>query len=164
MFLLDANILMTAADFHYPVDVVPNFWGQILEMLDAGEAMIPKSVHDELGVYKQKWTSDWVATKVSPQHILEENASHIQKLTEITNWVMYERQPAFPSKELRRFFKGADPKIIAAAAVEKCTIVTYEKPVADPNSKKAKIPDIAAQFGVKCVNPVEMFRQLGRKM
>lgn len=164
MFLLDANVLMTAADFHYPEDVVPNFWVQILEMLDAGEAMIPKPVHDELGVYKQKWTTDWVTTKVLPQHILEENTSHIQKLTEITNWVMYERQPAFPSKELRRFLDGADPRIIAAAAVEKFTIVTYEKPVTDPKSKKAKIPDVAAQFGVKCVNPVEMFRTVGRQM
>ena len=155
---------MTAADFHYPVDVVPNFWGQILEMLEAGEAMIPKSVRDELGVYKQKWTTNWVETNVSPQHILVADSDQIRKLKEITNWVVNERQPAFPSRELNRFLKGADPKIIAAAAVEKCTIVTYEKPVNDPNSKKAKIPDVAAQFGVTCVNPIEMFRTVGRQM
>lgn len=101
---------------------------------------------------------------VSQQYILAEDTDQLQKLREITNWLVRERQPAFPSRELNRFLGGADPKIIAAAAVKKCTIVTYEKPVNDSNSKKAKIPDVAAQFGVTCVNPIEMFRAVRRTM
>lgn len=75
-----------------------------------------------------------------------------------------DRQPSFSSHELNKFFAGADPKIIAAAAVKDCTIVTYEKPVKDPLSKKAKIPDIAAQFGVTCITPIEMLREAGRQI
>lgn len=84
MYLIDANVLMTAADYHYPQDVVPGFWEQIIAMLEAGEAVIPESVYKELTVYEQKWTAEWVRDKVLPQHRLIEDNDQILKLKEIT--------------------------------------------------------------------------------
>ncbi|BAU97215.1 PIN domain-containing protein [Corynebacterium suranareeae] len=162
MYLLDANILMTAADSHYPHDVVPGFWTQILDSLATGESKIPESVHKELIAYRAKWVSTWTKTNAAPEFILNEDSAQIQELALITNWVINIRQPPFKISDRNRFLSGADPRIIAVAAVTKSTIVTYEKPAVDPTSRKVKIPDVAAQFGVSCVTPIEMLRGCNR--
>ena len=59
----------------------------------------------------------------------------------------------------------ADPWLIAAAAVNHYTIVTFEKPNDGLNarnpSKNAKIPDVASEFGVETVDLYSMMRELG---
>lgn len=59
----------------------------------------------------------------------------------------------------------ADPWLIAAAAVNNYTIITFEVSsgglsVKTPN-KNAKIPDVAKAFGVKTQNLFYMMRALG---
>lgn len=49
MYLLDANVLISAAERNYPPDVVPGFWDQLLEAVASGEVKIP-NVADEFGV------------------------------------------------------------------------------------------------------------------
>lgn len=162
MYLLDANILMTAADTHYPHDVVPGFWTQILESLTIGESKIPVSVHKELIAYKAKWVSAWTMSNVAPEFVLDEDSDQIRELARITDWVTNIRQPPFKASNRNHFLSGADPRIIAAAVVTKPTIVTYEKSTGGTTSQKAKIPDVAAQFGVSCVTPIEMLRGCSR--
>lgn len=164
MYLIDANVLMTAADYHYPNDVAPGFWEQILEMLNAGQACIPKSVHGELVAYKQKWLTGWVETNIAKSFILNEDQAQLQNLAQVTEWVTHGRQPEVRPHERQKFLTGADPRIIAAAMATQSVIVTYEKPVNAPDALKLKIPDVAAQFEVACIGPVEMLRSCNRQM
>ena len=49
-----------------------------------------------------------------------------------------------------KFLSGADPWVIAHAAALGGRVITFEK--AEPMSKRPKIPDVAGEFGVKCIN------------
>jgi hypothetical protein len=49
-----------------------------------------------------------------------------------------------------RFSNGADPWLVAHAAVDGGAVVTREKP--EPASKKPKVPDICVEFKVKWVH------------
>lgn len=52
--------------------------------------------------------------------------------------------------EIQSFLKGADPWVIAYAMTYGGKIVTFEN--SKPLSKKPKIPDVAALFGLSCIN------------
>jgi len=67
----------------------------------------------------------------------------------------------FPPWEIQKFLKGADTWLIAHAKVLGGKIVTFEKPA--PDSRKAKIPDIADQFGVQCTTLFGMLDELKAK-
>lgn len=164
MYLIDSNVLMSAADRIYPFDVVPGYWDQVLAALSARSAAIPASVKSELTVYRQKWLYGWVTANIQNSHVLAENQNQIRNLATVTQWVVSGRTPSYQDSDRTRFLSGADPRIIAAAMDVGGTIVTYEKPLNDPNAKKVKIPDVAAHFGIDCVTPIEMFRRLGMKL
>ncbi|MDO5099540.1 MAG: DUF4411 family protein [Corynebacterium sp.] len=165
MYLIDANVLMTAADTHYPEDVVPSFWLQILDLLNSGEAKIPQSVYDELIAYQQKWLFQWVKDNVvTHDHVLEEDLDQILNLAKVTEWVTNQRKPEYRIHSREKFLAGADPRIIAAAISKGAKIVTYEKATSDPNTRKVKIPEVAAEFNVACMSPIEMFRACKRKL
>ncbi|GAA1474509.1 DUF4411 family protein [Corynebacterium felinum] len=165
MYLIDANVLMTAADTHYPEDVVPSFWLQILDLLNSGEAKIPQAVYNELIAYQQKWLFQWVKNNViSDKHVLTEDLNQILNLAKVTEWVTNQRKPEYRIHHREKFLAGADPRIIAAAMSERAQIVTYEKAASDPNSRKVKIPEVAAEFNVTCISPIEMLRACNRRL
>lgn len=165
MFLLDANVLMAAADDHYPVDVAPGFWSQLREMLDEGQARIPFAVYREMTVHQQRWLTRWLAENV-PQGcsaVLQEDGEQLQALGDLAQWLT-DPERSFASHHVSRFLKGADPRLLAAAKVTGGSVVTYEEFISDPNVKKVKIPHVAQHLGIQCVKPVEMFRRLNRTM
>jgi hypothetical protein len=162
MYLLDANILMSAADSHYPIEVVPGFWREVLELLDSNQARIHRSVYDELVQYRQKWLYGWVKDNIHDAHILDLDKEQLIKLALVTGWVQHERQPPYRQENLSKFLSGADPQIIAAAMSIEAVIVTYEKGTSNPKSRKVKIPDVASHFGVSCMSPIDMFMKCKR--
>lgn len=165
MYLIDANVLMTAADFHYPEDVSPGFWREILTLLDNGTAQVPESVYSELIAYQGKWVTGWVKSNIDPAHILGMDANQLHVLVEITKWVTSDRKPDYKRSDISRFLSGADPKIIAAAVANgNSTIVTYEKGLGSNGGLKVKIPDVASRFNVGCVSPIQMLRTEKRRI
>ncbi|MFQ5827189.1 MAG: DUF4411 family protein, partial [Dehalococcoidia bacterium] len=56
------------------------------------------------------------------------------------------------------FLSGADPWVIAHAKALGGRVVTFEKP--EPISTKPKLPDVAGEFGVKCISLWDMLTEL----
>lgn len=163
MYLLDANVLISAAERNYPPDIVPGFWVQLREAAEVGEVKIPVSVNKEVTTLDDKWLTGWLKDNLDPHSdsVLHEDAAQTQMLTRLTRWVTDSRRP-YAARHVNHFLSHADPRLIAAAAAESATIVTYEERVTDPNSTKVKIPNVADEFGVTCVLPMVMFRSLHR--
>ena len=71
--------------------------------------------------------------------------------------------PHYVKKEEKdRFLGKADAVLIACAAAHNHIIVTNETKLnPDPRLSKVKIPNICSHFGVDCVTPFQMLRQLG---
>jgi hypothetical protein len=48
LYLLDANVLITAHNLYYPVDGVPEFWAWLAHKGDVGELKIPLELYEEV--------------------------------------------------------------------------------------------------------------------
>lgn len=163
-YILDTNIYMNAYDRFYLPAHFPSFWDEISNHLNDC-VVIPKVVMDEN--VKDDWFSLWI--KENYQHKLigtapygnefAEVLSHIQEQEHYTDQVLIDW-----SRE-----KIADTWLLAMAKKENYTIVTAETP--NPNlhknaspSKSAKIPDVAKELGIECINQNEFFARIDLKI
>ena len=48
VYLLDANVLITAQNLYYPVDAVPEFWDWLVHMGNTGEIKMPIETLEEV--------------------------------------------------------------------------------------------------------------------
>ena len=61
--------------------------------------------------------------------------------------------------DTRRERSGADPFVLALAKMESLTVITSEKLTG--RLDKPNIPDACTALGIRCLHPLEMFRELG---
>jgi len=61
--------------------------------------------------------------------------------------------------DTRKNRSGADPFVIALAALEGCAVVTGEGPTGKP--EKPNISDVCDTLGVRCINLLTLFREQG---
>ena len=48
LYLLDANVLISAHELHYPLDRIPQFWTWLLGMAEAGRVKLPYEIYNEI--------------------------------------------------------------------------------------------------------------------
>ena len=72
MYLLDANVLITANHTYYPIDKVPEFWEWLLFQADSGKLKIPLVIIEELkgGRKEGDLLSEWIRDKENEQLLL----------------------------------------------------------------------------------------------
>lgn len=174
-FILDADALITCWNVHYANDVFPGLWITLSEAIGRGEAAVLKEVADEV-----KWPPElkqWLkcngpyskANDMAKDYVfvnfvrvvdllikeLETRRAKLRNAKERRNLATFEAN-------IDHFIKkGADPWLIAVGAALQCTIVTYEKFLDDwHKSSQVKLPNIAKEFGVRWIRPLEFFRQV----
>lgn len=49
-FLLDSNFFIQAHRMHYPIDVVPSFWGRVVDLANNGLVISIDKVYSELAM------------------------------------------------------------------------------------------------------------------
>lgn len=98
----------------------------------------------------------WVKLR-REQFVSEADDATQIKFAEVSNHVS--NLPDKKVGEVQFFLGGADPWLIAKAAVIGATVVTSEKKVPDV-SKKVKIPNVCEHFNVPYINSFELLRTL----
>src|SRR6266571_1865273 len=66
LYLLDANVLITAHNTYYTIDVVPEFWEWILYQAANGAIKIPVEIYEEIedgGSEKKDLLFAWISNK-----------------------------------------------------------------------------------------------------
>ena len=48
LYLLDANVLITARNSYYPIDRVPEFWGWLAHVCSEEHAKVPLELYEEI--------------------------------------------------------------------------------------------------------------------
>jgi hypothetical protein len=130
--------------------IVPGFWEWIDRMAAAGVVYSIRAFYDE---------------------ITDGN-------DELSRWAKDRRDSGLfvaPSIEVQREFKrtadyvdgaydpgGADPRVVAQAAVDKASVVTRET-LAGAGAKRVKIPNLCQHFGVSYLDTYAMLRTEGAK-
>lgn len=160
-YLLDTNIFIQAHRESYPLDVVPSFWGKIIELAKNGNILSIDKVKKEIcdNSSHEDELSDWCTTNLNDDFFVD-TSIYINRYFDIIRWA-YSKSSHYTSNAIEEFLKIdlADPWLIAYAKENDVIIVTYEK--SDPLTKRRiKIPEPCKHFGVEYISLIEMFRQL----
>jgi hypothetical protein len=154
LYLLDANIFITAKNLHYGFDFVPAFWEWIDQGHVAGILCSTDKVRQELVVGADE-LSDWARKRSAL--FLAPDASTLLSLRAVTQWAS---SGDFTPAAISEFLSVADFELVAYAHAHTHTVVTHERP--NPLSKRRiLIPDACDALGVPWIGPFEMLRQTG---
>lgn len=151
LYLLDANIIITANNTYYPIDQVPEFWSWLQHQGERGNVKTPLEIMEEV---KQGRKDDplieWIQKPEIEQALL---------LQESVNAVLVQRgveayAPDLTDDELEQI--GRDPFLIAyalAAPSDRCVVTTeVSRPSAQRQNRKVR--DVCRSFGGSLVRPL----------
>ena len=133
LYLLDANVLITAQNKYYPVDRVPEYWDWLRYQGEQGRMKIPIEIIEEIDPrpHTNDRLRDWL--------LETENLASMKLDDEVSQELVHEvvsngYAPNLTNREHRRL--GADPILIAYAYKnrEVRSIVTLE--VSKPKRKR----------------------------
>jgi hypothetical protein len=158
LYLLDSNIFIEAKNRYYGFDFCPAFWDFLDEEITNTTIITIQEVYTELSSGKDD-LAQWIKERKDSSFFTSVDDEETQK--EFAKIAQYVAEN-FSQEETNKFLSVADPWLVAKAKVLGATIVTHEV-IAPSNTKKVKIPNICAQFGVNYTNPFNMLRNLDAK-
>lgn len=160
LYLLDANVLITAHHLYYPVDAVPEFWDWLAHQGEAGNIKMPIETFEEVKDGSNDADKDllyaWVQDDEHKAAILFDGDVEPQLVQQVTA----QYAPDLTDDELEAI--GRDPFLIAHALADpgnRCVVTTE---VSKPTWKRQnrKIPDVCRDVGVQCCDTFTMLRAL----
>ena len=88
LYLLDANVLITASNSYYPVDQVPEFWSWLQNQAVSGHVKVPVEVMEEVraGRRSNDPLLDWISQEDTADALLLEevvDAALVQQVVSI---------------------------------------------------------------------------------
>ena len=135
---------------YYPRKAFPGAWENLEKLIVDGKILAVDVVLKELAKQDDELVK-WV--KQHTVMIQPLDAALLQSACEIMN--------KFPKLiEVKKTIPDTDPFVIALARVKQWTVVAGEKsPRSTPTPRK--IPDVCAEYGVKCITLLELFEEQG---
>ncbi len=130
-YLLDTDVLVTAAHSYYSFHICPGFWSSMIHFNERGSLFSIDLVQQEI---KSDDIVQWIKDKVPNGFFIDIskhlNIIHLGKriMDDVQNTTQYH------SSAIDKFFNGADVWLIAAAKTLNYKLITNE--VSAPNSKK----------------------------
>ena len=157
-YLLDANVLIDANMYYYPIDRVPDFWRWLAEMGKRGLVKVPREIFDEI-VRPRPEDPDAVIEWLMQQQdaLLFEEDTPAELLTSV---VEEGYGNALTDVEIEKI--GRDPFLIAYALVDKVSRCVVSNEASKPSQQRAnrRVPDVCRHFDVRCIKIFELIREL----
>lgn len=161
MYLLDANVLMTAHNLYYPVDGVPEFWAWLAHNGTSGNLKLPLEVYEEI---KDGGTDDekdllyaWIKDEeVKAAVLLDEEVDPALVAAVIEAGYA----PDLTDDEVEQI--GRDPFLVAYALAspdDRC-VVTAEVSKPKRQRQNRHVPDVCNDLGVQWCDTFGMTRAL----
>ncbi len=133
---------------HYPPDVFPTLWAKIDALVAAGEIISSEEVYFELE-RKSDDLHDWVKARKQMLVPLDE-AIQIRAATLLAEYPRL--------VDTLRGRSKADPFVIATAMERNAAVVTGE--IISGNLDRPRIPDVCQVKTIRCINFLQMIREL----
>ena len=143
---------LTAMRRVYPEDVFPSAWRKLSGLAESGVLVSLELVLNELEA-QDDVVFQWAENYRAVFHPLDEAVQREARRVLSTHQNLL---------DLKRRKSGADPFVVAHAIVNRCAVVTEEKPSGGPH--KSKIPDVCKAYHVECITILEMFRKEGLRL
>jgi hypothetical protein len=160
LYLLDANVLITANSTYYPLDQIPEFWSWVHHQATSNRIKIPREVIEEIkaGRKDDDLLLDWICTPDIEAALLLDEAVDVALVQHVVS-VGY--APDLRDDEVDKI--GRDPFLIAYALTDSAyrTVVTTE--VSRPSAQRAnrKVPDVCQALGAASCGPFALNKALG---
>ena len=158
LYLLDANVYITAHRSYYAFDLCPGFWESLIHHFNAGRIFSIDRVRREL-LEPDDALSRWVDSECPAGMFVTSLESAVtDAYREVMSWV-YANDQFFPQAK-NEFSRGADGWLVAYARAHNGTVATLE--TYRPNVRsRVPLPNVCDQFGVPRMDTFEMLRGLG---
>ena len=159
-YLLDSNVLMTAARLHYAFDLAPGFWDWVGAQHRAGNLHSIPKVKDEITAGTDQlavWAEALPAAFWGPV-----SPTKITSARLVARWV-YDPQHAYSQAAREEFLNVADSMLVAEAHASGLTVVSGENPAPEA-VKRVNLPDACRALAVPYENPYEVYRRLGLRL
>lgn len=156
LYLIDANVLITANANYYPIDRIPPFWDWLYQEALDGHIKMPFEIHQEIAVSNKGPLKDWITDPdVESALILDEEVDYGLFNTAVDQGYA----PDLTDHEMDEI--GNDPFLVAHALINTAGRGVVTKEVSKPSKTRAngKLPDVCAQFGVTCIDDFELYRR-----
>lgn len=161
IYLLDANILITAANTYYGISSVPEFWSWLQYQGMSGRIKIPIEMYEEVleGRKEDDELLDWVKNDTNREALVLDEASK----PDLVRRVVKEGYASdLTDDEVEKL--GRDPFLISYGLVEnnRCIATTeVSKPTKTRHNRH--IPDVCVALKVGCCGPWDLNKHLGFK-
>ncbi len=161
LYLPDANVLITANNFYYPIDRVPEYWEWLSYMGSQGHVKMPFEIFEEVKEGPDDAEKDllfaWLQEDANKKALLLDervDPGLVQKV------IAEGYAPDLTDDEVEQI--GRDAFLIAygLAARERC-VVTVETSAPKKQRQNRKVPDVCKAMGAPCCTPFEFNRALG---
>jgi hypothetical protein len=161
LYLLDANILITAANTYYGISRVPEFWSWVQHQGTSGHIKIPVEMYEEVleGRKEDDELLDWVK-KDSNRHALVFDEASKPDLVQRVVKEGYAND--LTDDEVEKL--GRDPFLISYGLVDANRCITTTE-VSKPSRQRHNrhIPDVCVSLKLNCCGPWDLNRHLGFK-
>jgi len=160
LYLLDANVLITANSTYYPLDQIPEFWSWVHHQAISNRIKIPREIMEEIkaGRKDDDPLLDWICgAEIEVALLLDETVD----VALVQHVVSAGYAPDLSDDEVEKI--GRDPFLIAYALADPTdrTVVTTE--VSRPSAQRAnrKVPDVCQAVGAMSCGPFALNKALG---
>ena len=155
VYVLDANVLISAYRDHYPPDLFPGVWDSLAHHIAAGRLLIIDRIRAE--ITSPSGLVQWLDQTCSGAYASTASQPVVATYGEMVDWV--QDNPKFLPAASEEFARGADGWLAAYARVTGAVLVTNE--VSTPGARRrVPIPNLCEQFGVSYLNMLGMLRSL----
>jgi len=155
LYLLDANVLITADAQYYELERVPEFWEWLKHQGEQGHAKIPQEVYEEITIGRGA-LPDWLKDSDTKTALLLKETVDERLVSQV---ITHGYASDLTDDELE--VVGRDPFLIAyglSDAERRCVVTTeVSKPKATRQNRK--VPDVCAAMTVPCIGAFEFFRR-----
>ncbi len=160
LYLLDANVLIVAHNYYYPIDRVPEFWEWLLHVAEKGRVKIPVEMAEEIKEgRKDDLLRKWISNSFNSNALLLREEIEPDRVQTV---VRLGYAPDLTDIELDQI--GRDPFLVAyALGVSDRCVVTTEVSKPKRSRQNRKLPDVCSSLGVSWCDPFELYAVLGFK-
>ncbi len=157
LFVLDANVFITAHRRHYGFDICPGFWECLIYFCCEHRLLSIDRVRDEL-VGSGDALSNWARDAPSDLFISSMEKPVSDAYREVMRWVYANDQFLPQAKD--EFSRGANGRLVAYVRANDAILVTLET-YSQYVRRRVPLPNVCRQFRVTYIDTFEMLRRLG---
>lgn len=159
LYLLDANIIITAANTYYALDRVPEFWSWLVHQGESGRIKVPLEMYEEVLAGHEDELVEWAENDPVRAALEFKEASKPEIVQHV---VKNGYADDLTDVEIEKI--GRDPFLISYGLIsqERC-IVTTEASRPSRQRHNRQIPDVCQTLNVSWCGPWDLNKALGFK-